>query len=147
MQISESSKSLMFYFIQCKLKNLISILIYIYSKICLKRSFKNSQNKSLKDKWKLNEGRKYFRMLSLSILQYFWPALSDNRSWNSILVFFLSEGLRQVLLYILYYRSFDVLFVLLLYIKVNNFLIDRFPVFLGWTSTKQWSDLLRDTTQ
>ena len=35
-----------------------------------------------------------------SILQYFWPALSDNRSWNPILVFFVSGRLRQVLLYI-----------------------------------------------
>ena len=24
-----------------------------------------------------------------SILQYFWPALSDNRSWKTILAFFL----------------------------------------------------------
>ena len=31
-----------------------------------------------------------------SILQYFWPALIDNRSWKPILVFFLSGRLRQV---------------------------------------------------
>ena len=35
-----------------------------------------------------------------SILQYFWPALSDNRSWKPILVFYLSGRLRQVLLYL-----------------------------------------------
>ena len=34
-----------------------------------------------------------------STLQYFWPALSDDRSWKQILVFFLSGRLRQVLLY------------------------------------------------
>ena len=34
-----------------------------------------------------------------SILQYFWPALSDNPSYNPLLVFFLSGCLRQVLLY------------------------------------------------
>ena len=34
-----------------------------------------------------------------SIMQYFWPALSDNPSWKPILVFFLSGRLRQVLLY------------------------------------------------
>ena len=34
------------------------------------------------------------------ILQYFWPALSDNRSWKPILIFFLSGRLRQVLLYL-----------------------------------------------
>ena len=39
------------------------------------------------------------RMLSWSILQYFWPALSDNQSWKPILVFFLSGHLRQILLY------------------------------------------------
>ena len=34
-----------------------------------------------------------------SILQYLWPALSDNQSWKLIFVFFLSGHLRQVLLY------------------------------------------------
>ena len=37
-----------------------------------------------------------------SILQYFWPALSDNRSWKSFFVFFLSGRLRQVLLYVFF---------------------------------------------
>ena len=49
---------------------------------------------------KLNEDRKYCRMLSWSILQYFWPALSNYLSWKPILVFFLSGHLRQVLLYV-----------------------------------------------
>ena len=31
-----------------------------------------------------------------SILQYFWPALSDNRSWKSIFGLLLSGCLRQV---------------------------------------------------
>ena len=35
----------------------------------------------------------------LSILQFFWPALSNNLSWKPILVFFLIGRLRQVLLY------------------------------------------------
>ena len=38
-----------------------------------------------------------------SILQYFWPALNDNRSWKPIfglLLFFLSDRLRQILLFI-----------------------------------------------
>ena len=33
-----------------------------------------------------------------SILQYFWPALSYNQSWNQFSVFYLSGHLRQVLL-------------------------------------------------
>ena len=37
------------------------------------------------NKWYLNEGRKYCRMLQSSILQYFWPALNDNWSWKPIL--------------------------------------------------------------
>ena len=36
-----------------------------------------------------------------SILQYFWPTLSDNQSWNPILVFFLCGRLSQVLLYLI----------------------------------------------
>ena len=33
-----------------------------------------------------------------SILQYFWPSLSDNRSWKLFLVFFFSGRLKQVLM-------------------------------------------------
>ena len=43
------------------------------SKACVKRTLKNRQNKDLNDKWQLNEGQKYCRML---ILQYFRPSLS-----------------------------------------------------------------------
>ena len=35
-----------------------------------------------------------------SILQYFWPALSDNLLWKTIFVCFPSGHLRQVLLYL-----------------------------------------------
>ena len=49
-----------------------------------------------------NEGLKYCRMLQESILQYFWPALSDARSWKPILVFFFDGRLRQVLLYVIW---------------------------------------------
>ena len=37
----------------------------LYSKTCLKQPLKNRQNKDFNDKWKLNEGRKYCRMLPL----------------------------------------------------------------------------------
>ena len=33
-----------------------------------------------------------------SILQYFWPVLSDKRSLNQVLVFFRSGRLRRILL-------------------------------------------------
>ena len=35
-----------------------------------------------------------------SILQYFWPALSDNLSWKPILGLFESDSFTQVLLYV-----------------------------------------------
>ena len=38
-----------------------------------------------------------------SFLQYFWPALSDNRSWKPILVLYLSGRLRHFLLCIFHY--------------------------------------------
>ena len=34
-----------------------------------------------------------------SILQYFWPTLSDNRNWKPVFLFFMSDRLKQVLLY------------------------------------------------
>ena len=37
----------------------------MYSKTCLKQPLKNRQNKDLNDKWQLNEGQKYCRMLPL----------------------------------------------------------------------------------
>ena len=42
-------------------------------------------------------------MLAWSILQYFSPALSDNRSWKPIFGFILSGRLKQVLLYAVLY--------------------------------------------
>ena len=74
--------------------------MYYYSKTCLKLTLKIRQNKGHKDKWYLDEGRKYCRMLSWSILQYFWPALSDNQSWKTNFGLLLSGRFRQVLLYI-----------------------------------------------
>ena len=47
------------------------------SKTCLKQSLKNRQNKGFKDKWQLNEGRKYCRMQFLKKpifdLLFEWP--------------------------------------------------------------------------
>ena len=57
-----------------------------YSRTCLKQPVKNRHNEGLKDRWLLNAGLKYCRMLPRSILQYFWPALSDYQSWKSLLL-------------------------------------------------------------
>ena len=43
--------------------------ITLLSKICLKRPLRNRQKKDLNDKWLLNEGRKYCRMLLLEKVQ------------------------------------------------------------------------------
>ena len=57
-----------------------------YNQTCLKRPLKNRLNEGLNDRWLLNAGLKYCRMLPRSILQYFWPALSDYQSWKSLLL-------------------------------------------------------------
>ena len=41
-----------------------------------------------------------------SILQYFWPGLSDNMSWKRICGLFESGCFTQVLLYILFFREY-----------------------------------------
>ena len=69
-----------------------------YSETCLKRPLKNRQNQDhLKGIWYLIAGQKYCRLLHGSILQYFWPALSDYRSWKPICGLLVSGRLRQVL--------------------------------------------------
>ena len=53
----------------------------------------------------LNAGRKYCRMLQKSILQYFRPALSHNLSLRSLFCLYLSDRFRQVILYVLKFRT------------------------------------------
>ena len=67
---------------QCYLSRLFVYLIWLpiiglCSKTYLKQPLKDIHNKGCLDKWALNAGRKYCG----SILQYFWPALCDTRSW------------------------------------------------------------------
>ena len=50
----------------------------LYSKTCVRWPLKNRQNKNLYDKWYLNEGRKYCRMLPLEHSAILLTALSDN---------------------------------------------------------------------
>ena len=56
-----------------------------------------------------------------SILQYFWPALSDNWSWKPIFGLFESGCFTQILLYIKWKNICICLFDLMLYIPVINF--------------------------
>ena len=71
---------------------------YKYSKTCLKRPLKIDKPKVLKSNGSLVKVESIVESPPWSILQYFWPALSNNRSWKPILVFFLSGCLRQDLL-------------------------------------------------
>ena len=68
-----------------------------YSKTCLKRPLKSKQKKVLIENSRLMKVESIAES-TWSILQYFYPALSDNLSWKPIFVFFLIDRLRQVLL-------------------------------------------------
>ena len=64
-------------------------------KACLKRPLKIDKTKILKTNGSLMK----VESIEECSLQYFLPALSDNRPWKPILVFFLIGRLRQILLY------------------------------------------------
>ena len=49
-----------------------------YSKTCVKRPLKNRQNKDLYDNGSLMKGESIAECSPWSILQHFWPALSDS---------------------------------------------------------------------
>ena len=70
---------------------------YMYSKTYLKQPLKNRQNNGLKDKWQLNQGWKYCRMLLFCSTFDLHKAIIGLE--NQFLVFFFSGRLRQVLLY------------------------------------------------
>ena len=60
------SKGFAKFMIQIALFKKTSLVVNtICSKTCVKQPLKNRQNKDLNDKWKLNEGGKYCRMLPL----------------------------------------------------------------------------------
>ena len=71
---------------------------YNYSQTCLKRPLKIDETKVLMENGSLMKVTSIAECSHWSILQYFWPALSDNRYWKPVLVFFLSGRLRHVLL-------------------------------------------------
>ena len=70
-----------------------------FSKICLKRPLKKGPKVGFQERFSLNAGRNYCRMLSWSILQYSRPALSYHFSLKPLFCLFLSVCSRQVLLY------------------------------------------------
>ena len=77
---------------------------YITVKPVLSSHSKKRPKIGFQDRLSLNAGQKYCRMLQESILQYFLPALSDNRSLRPLFCPFLSGHLRPVLLCYIYRR-------------------------------------------
>ena len=63
---------------------------------------KNIQNKEIMTNASIIKVESIAECSPWSILQYFWPALSNNWSWKPILVLFESGFCRQVLLYWFY---------------------------------------------
>ena len=64
------------------------------------KSLKTKTKNSFQDRLSLNASQKYCRMLQESTLQYVQPSLSNICLLDIRFVYFLSGGLRQVLLYI-----------------------------------------------
>ena len=86
--------------------------MYCTSKTCSKQPLKNRQTKVLKTNGSLMKVEKYCRMLPLEhtamLLICIKQALSDNRSWKTIFIFFLSGRLRQVLLYFFFVFLYEI---------------------------------------
>ena len=72
----------------------------IYSKTCVKRPLKNRQNKALNDRWLLNEGRKYCRMLPLEHSAILLTCIKRSLGLKPIFGLFESGRVTQVLLYV-----------------------------------------------
>ena len=85
--------------LNCLIVNLL-MLIYKYSKTCLKPSLTKRPNIDFQDRLSLNTGQKYCRMLQESIQQYFRPSLSYHLSLRPLFCLFMGGRLRQVLLYL-----------------------------------------------
>ena len=86
----DSSPNLHFFPGQAWLSSLTSTSC-TYSKTWLKRPLKKKTKIGFQDRLSLITGQTYCRMLQESILQYFWPALSDNRSLRPLIVLSIFE--------------------------------------------------------
>ena len=78
-------------------------------------------------------------MLSWSILQYFWPALSDNRSWKPIFGLLFEWPLKTGFTVLVLFHEY-----LTLSLLVVTFVVCWKPLQTVWTQTKRlsWSELL-----
>ena len=73
--------------------------IFLYIKTCVKRLLKIDKTKILITNGSLMKVKSIAECSPWSILQYFWPALSDNWSWKPIFGHFETGSITQVLLY------------------------------------------------
>ena len=86
------------------------MMIWFYSKTCVKRPLSKRPKIGFQDRLSLYAGKKYCRMLHFegiaecstwSILQYFRPSLSYRFLLRSLFCLFLSGRFTQVLLYLI----------------------------------------------
>ena len=93
----------------------VSLILYTTVKPVISGHSKNRQNKDLNDNGSLMKVESITECSPWSILQYFWPALSDNWSWKPIFGVFESGCFRQVLLScirLLHFLKYQALFPL-----------------------------------
>ena len=95
-----------------RLKRMVCEICFWYSKTCVKRPLKNRQIKILMTNDSLMKAKSIAECSPLSILQYIWPALSDNWSWKPIFDLFESDHFTQVLLYIKELKSCYILYII-----------------------------------
>ena len=77
------------------------MIVYMYSKTCVKLPFSKRPKNGFQDLFLLNAGQKYFRILQ--ILQHFQPSLSYQLSLRPLFCLFLSDCFTPILPYQLIY--------------------------------------------
>ena len=93
------SKWLYAYVISAKI-SWIGLFILEYNKPCVKRPLKTGKTKILMTNGGLMKVKSITECSPWCILQYFWPALSNNWSWKPIFSLFERGRFTQVLLYL-----------------------------------------------
>ena len=91
-------------FIHVPLKNMLGQYVPLQSKLCKTATSKIEKSKILITNGRLMKVERIAECSLWSILQYFWPALSDYQSWNQIFDPFENDRLTQVLLYFIWWN-------------------------------------------
>ena len=114
-----------------------------YSKACLKRPLKKDKTKVLIANGSLMKVESIAECSPRNILQHFWPAFtcSDNRSWKTVLVYFLSGRLRRVLLYKSRFVASTPMTILIIFQRVSPLIISlsSLPSNIPWNIPSKFS--------